>query len=264
MWKRSCLLALVTALSMGCSGKNSLPANNSISGPYDILITSNVTGAVTLVEANFEAKGAQSTATGPAQVQILTLEKKIWYINGSCPGNNPGENGVTTTADAENLAVTFNEGGNNFGGQAVSAGNVINGSYSISGSHCPDLVGVIGIYPPGYDQGGFVGNPVAALAGTFIGPLTLPSGTDEAVVTLTESGNQSLTLTAQLTGADNGTFTLAGTAIGNSLFVNGAIDTQNVTLLGYYDRQGTFSGYPGSLLIFNYLTQAEAGVLLTQ
>jgi hypothetical protein len=264
MWMRTCFLALLMAFMVGCSGKSLLTSNNNVSGAYDIIVTSNVTGAVTLVEANLSANGNQSTATGPTQVQILTLEKKIWYVNGSCPGKTPGQNGVTTKPTGENLAVTFDEGGHAFGGQAVFTGNTINGSYAISGSNCPDLVGVIGIYPPGYDQGGFVGNPGATLTGTFAGPLTLPSGTDNATFSLSEGKDQALTITAKLMGADNGTFKLTGKAIGNSIFVNGTIDTQNVTLLGYYDRQGTFSTYPGSLLLFNYVTQSEVGVLLQQ
>lgn len=261
---RASFLALLTALTVGCSGKSSLTSNGSISGAYDFLVTSNVTGAMTLVEANFSANGSQSTAAGPTQVQILTLEKKIWYINGSCPGNTPGQNSLAATPNGENIGVTFNEGGNAFGGQAVLTGSTINGSYSVSGSSCPDLVGVIGIYPPGYDQGAFVGNPVAALTGTFVGPLDNSSGTDNASFKLSENPDQSLTVTAQLTGVDNGTFTLTGTAIGNSMFVNGPVSGANISLLAYYDRQGVFSGYPGSLLVFNYATQAKVGVLLSQ
>jgi hypothetical protein len=247
---------------MGCGGKSSPASGEILSGPYDIVVTSNVTGAVTLVEANFSANANQSVAQGPNQVQILTLEKKIWYVNGSCPGSTPGHNGVTANPDGSDISVTFNEGGNTFGGPAVFTGSAINGSFSVTGSSCPDLVGVIGVYPPGYDQGGFVGNPVTALVGTFTGTLNLPSGTDNAAFTLSESGNQALTVTAQLTGADNGAFPFTGRAIGNSMFVNGTIDGQNVTLLGYYDRQGAFSGYPESLLVFDYVTQAKVGVLL--
>jgi hypothetical protein len=258
------LLALITSMLLGCSGKSSLTSSGTVSGAYDIIVTSNVTGAVTLVEANFSANANQSVAQGPTEVQILTLEKKIWYVNGSCPGSTPGQNGVTANINRQKVSVTFNEGGNTFGGSGVFTGSTINGSFSVTGSNCPDLVGVVGIYPPGYDQGGFVGNPVAALTGTFAGTLNLPSGTDNAAFTLSESGDQTLTVTAQLTGADNGTFTFTGTAIGNSMFVNGTVDSHNVTLLGYYDRQGTVGGYPGSLLVFNYATQVKAGVLLQE
>lgn len=264
MRMRTCSLALLTALTFGCSGKTSLSPNNSVSGAYDFAVTSNVTGAVTLVEANLSGSGSQSSANGPTQVQILTLEKKIWYVNGSCPGNTPGQNSLTTSITGDNVAVRFDEGGNAFGGLAVFTGASINGSYSLTGSSCPDLVGIIGVYPPGYDQGGFVGNPVANLTGTFSGSINLPSGTDNASFTLSEGSDQSLTVTAQLTGADNGTFTLTGTAIGNSMFVSGTVSGQDISLLGYYDRQGTFSGYPGSLIVFNYVSQAKAGVLLSQ
>lgn len=261
---RAYLLVLFTSLLLGCSGKSSLTLGGTVSGAYDIVVTSNVTGAVTLVEADFSANGSQSAAQGPTEVQILTLENKIWYVNGSCPGNTPGENGVTADVNGNNISVTFDEGGNTFGGPGTFTGSTINGSFSVTGSSCPSLVGVVGVYPPGYDQGGFVGNPVTPLTGTFTGTLNLPSGTDNAAFTLSESTDQTLTVTAQLTGADNGTFTFTGTVIGNSMFVNATVDGQAVTLLGYYDRLGTFSGYPGSLLVFNYTTQAKAGVLLQQ
>jgi len=257
-------LVLLTSLLLGCSEKSSLTSNQTVSGAYDIIVTSNVTGAVTLVEANFSANANQSVAQGPTQVQILTLEKKIWYVNGSCPGSAPGQNGVTANINGNEVSLTFDEGGNTFGGPGAFTGTTINGSFSVTGSDCPDLVGVVGVYPPGYDQGGFVGNPVAALAGTFEGTLNLPSGADNAAFTLSEGGDKSLTVTAQLTGADNGTFTFTGSAIGNSMFVSGTIGAQSVTFLGYYDRQGTFDGYPGSLLVFNDVTQAISGVLLQQ
>jgi hypothetical protein len=122
------------------------------------------------------------------------------------------------------------------------------------------LVGEVG-FPPGTDSGGFVGNQVTALAGTFSGPLNLPNGTDNAVLTLTEN-TDTLSVSADLRGPiDNGTFTLTGSAVGNVSFVSGSVSGQSLSLFGYFDRAGTFTKVPNSLLVF---TQASAGVLIGQ
>lgn len=262
MRTQTCVLALLLAMNLGCGSSSSFNSTRNVSGAYDFAVTSNVTGAVTLIEANFSGSGNQSSGKGPSQVQILTLEKKIWYVNGVCPGSHPGQNSVAASTSGGQVTLAFNEGGNAFGGQGVFTGSTINGNYSINNSKCPDLIGIIG-FPPGYDQGGFVGNQVPALTGTFSGPLNLPSGTDNAALSFAEKSDHSLIVTAKLTGpADNGTFAFNGTAIGNSMFVSGSVNNQDLSLLGYYDQQGTFTGFPGSFLVFNYVTQAKIGVLL--
>jgi hypothetical protein len=254
---------IAVALNLSCAGHNTLTSPN-IAGAYEFVVTSNVTGGVTLVEANLAANGDQSTGSGPSQVQILTLEKKIWYVNGSCPGSTPGQNSVSTSANGNQIAVTFNEGGNALSAQGTLAGSVISANYAISGSSCPDLTGTTD-FPPGVDQGGIVGNQVANLAGTFSGTLILPNGVDDAVLTLTENSDRTLSVNVSLTGpVDNGSFVFTGTAIGNTLFASGTVSGRNLTLLGYYDRAGTYSKLPNSLLVFDYDTAGNAGVLLGQ
>ena len=258
-------LAAVLVSTVGCGGGNSksMPVPN-VSGAYEFVVTSNITGGVTLVEANLAPSGNQSHASGPSQVQILTLEKKIWYLNGVCPGNAPGQNSIAASVTSNNIALTFNEGGNAFSGQGVLTGATIDGNYSLSDSKCPDLVGIIG-FPPGTDSGGFVGNQVPALAGTFSGSLNLPDGTDNAAFTLKEDTDHALIVTAELTGPrDNGTFVLTGSAVGNVMFVSGSVSGQTLSLLGYNDGPGTFTGMPNSMLVFDYGTLAQAGLLLAQ
>jgi len=255
--------AVLLFSTLSCGGHSSLtPA--TVSGPYEFVVTSNVTGGVTLVETNLSASGNQSSASGPSQVQILTLEKKIWYVNGVCPGNTPGQNGVSSSLSGNNVTVTFNEGGNQFSGTGSMTGTTINGNYLVTDSPCPNLNGLSG-YPPGTDQGGFVGNIVPPLAGTFSGSLNLPDGTDNASLTLTENSDTTLSVSAQLTGGlDNGTFTFTGYAVGNVMFVSGAVNGQQLDLFGYYDRTGAYTGMPGSILVFNYDTFTSAGLLLAQ
>ena len=163
-------LAVLLVLMTACGGGSStLPASTGVSGAYEFAVTSNVTGGVTLVEANLTANGNQSSASGPSQVQILTFEKKNWYVNGVCPGATPGQNSVSVGLSGSDVSVTFNEGGNVLSSQGVLIGSQMTGNYSVTGSNCPDLVGIS--FPPGSDSGGFVGNQVPNLTGTFSGTL---------------------------------------------------------------------------------------------
>jgi len=258
------LLGVLVALTTACGSGHSSLNSSAVSGAYEFVVTSNVTGGVTIVEANLAANGSQSSASGPSQVQILTLEHKNWYVNGVCAGTTPGRNSVTAGLSGDNIALTFNEGGNTLPGQGVLTGTTVNGNYSVTGSKCPDLVGNIN-YPQGTDFGGFVGNQVPALAGTFSGPLNLSDGTDNVALTLTEDTNHALTVNAQLTGpVDNGTFPFAGTAVGNIMFVSGSVNGQTLLWFGYFDRSGTFTGIPNSLLVFDYHTLAKVGLLIGQ
>jgi hypothetical protein len=258
-------LMLLLALTMGCGGSSTQTSSLEVSGAYEFVVTSNVTGGTTLVESNLAANGNQSSAAGPSQVQVLSLENKTWYVNGVCVGETPGQNTVTTAVSANNdVALTFNEGGNSFDGQGVLTGSAISGNYSVSDSKCPDLVGIIGV-PPGSDSGGVAGNQVPALAGTFSGFLNLGDGTDNAALTLVESSNQTLAVSAVLTGpADSGTFPFSGSAVGNVMFVTGSVSGRALSLFGYFDRTGQFTGTPNSMMVFNYETLATAGLLIKQ
>jgi len=251
-------------LTVGCSGHSSTPTSSSeISGSYEFAVTSNVTGGTTLVEANMAGMGNQSSATGPNQVQVLTLEKKNWYVNGICAGPAPGQNSVDAGVSGSNVALMFNQGGNALPGQGVLTGTMITGNYLVTDSNCPDLVGTS--FPPGSDSGGIVGNQVPDLAGTFSGPLSLNDGTNNAALMLSEGADNALTVSAQLRGPiNNGTFTFTGSAVGNIMFVSGSVNGQSLSWFGYYDRTGTYTGTPFSMLVFDYNTQTKLGLLLSQ
>jgi hypothetical protein len=257
-------LALLLLFSVGCGGGNSVVT--PIAGPYEFVVTSNVTGGTTLVEANMVSNGKQSTAAGPSQVQILTYENKNWYLNGVCSGSTPGQNMVSAGVTGKsNVALTFDEGGNNLLGSGTLTGTTISGSYTVNGSNCPDLVGIPG-FPNGFDSGGFLGSPTANLAGTFSGVLNLRNGIDDVTITLAENGsNNGLTVNASLTGpAENGTFTLSGSAVGNIMLVSGSVNGQQWSWLGYLDSTGRFTGTANSIQLFDYNTQVNAGLLVKQ
>lgn len=259
---RAPALSLILLLPLiSCSGGR-VNSSSEVSGAYEFVVTSNITGSTTLVEANMAANGNQSVASGPNQVQIITLENKIWYVNGVCPGNTPGRNAVTTTNDNGQLAVAFNEGGNKISGQGVLVGTTISGNYSVDNSSCPDLTGLIGV-PPNTDSGGFTGNLVPQLTGTYSGFLSLPDGQYNAALTLTEASNNGLTINAALKGpGNNGNFTFSGSAVGNVIFVSGSLQSGTLSLFGLLDVTGRLTGVAHSLLIFNYATLANCGVLL--
>src|SRR5579872_4101044 len=186
-------IALALTASLGCGDNGAFITSSSpVSGAYELVVTSNVTGSTTLVETNLMANGTQSAASGPSQAQILAFENKTWYVNGICVGSTPGQNSVNIGVSSDhNVSLTLNDGGNSIAGQGSLTGTTLSGSYSVSGSSCPDLTGILG-FPNGYDSGGFVGNPVPSLSGTFAGALNLPQGVENVVLTLHENADSSL------------------------------------------------------------------------
>src|SRR5271156_2712614 len=148
-------LAFMLAFGIGCGGGSS--SSGSISGPYEFVATSNTTsGWTTLIEANLSANGAQTSATGPNQVQTATRLNGVWDVNGDgqCPYSLRGQNSIGGTTSGNNITLTFNEGGNVFTGAGIVSGSSISGTYSGGDSDCSD-------------SGTFTGTKVPNLAGTF-------------------------------------------------------------------------------------------------
>jgi hypothetical protein len=240
----SFLFVLVLLLAIGCGGGSSSSSGNpassqGISGSYEFVATSTTTsGSVTLIETNLTANGAQSSASGPNQVQTATHLNGLWYVNGTCSSSSPGQNSITGTVSGTSITLTFNEGGNTFTGQGTVSGTSVSGTYSGTNSNCSD-------------SGTFTGTQVPSLAGTFSGALNFPSGVDQVTATLTESGNNSLTVQTTLSGTDNGSFTFSGSAVANVMFVSGTVNGNPFALFGYFDSSGTYTGTPNSIEVFD-------------
>jgi hypothetical protein len=249
-------LALATACGSGDSsassgsGSTSTPAS-AISGSWEFVARSSVDGSTTLIETNLTATGSEITASGPSQVQTATYFDGTWYVNGACPSPTPGQNTVSGTASGSSISMTFNEGGNIFTGQGTVTGTAISGSYSGTSAQCSD-------------SGTFSGAVVPALAGTYVGTLTFPTGVDSVVATFTEGSGYSLTVQTALTGADNGSFTFSGSAVANVAFVSGTLDGSTFSLFGYFDSAGTYTGVPNSIAVFDYDTLLYEGLLSKQ
>ncbi len=240
-------VVLVLLLAVGCGGGGSSNSGGSsgtsgsqgISGSYEFVASSNTTsGSTTLIEANLSANGAQSSASGPSQVQTATHLNGVWYVNGACSSSSPGQNSITGTVSGSSITLTFNEGGNVFTGQGTLSGTTISGTYSGTNSNCSD-------------SGTFTGTQVPNLAGTFSGILNFPSGSDQVTATLTEGIGYSLTVQTTLSGADNGSFTFSGSAVANVMFVSGSVNGNPFSLFGYFDSAGTYTGTPNSIEVFD-------------
>lgn len=249
-------LALVVLIATGCGGGSSIAG--SMSGPYEFVATSNTTsGWVTLIEANLSANGAQSSASGPNQVQTATRLNGVWYVNGDgeCPNPTPGQNSLNATAGGSNITLTFNEGGNVFTGEGTLSGSTITGNYSGTNAGCSD-------------SGTFIGTQVPNLAGTYLGTLSFPSGADQVSATLTESAGNLLTVQTTLTGTDNGTFSFSGSAVANVMFVSGTVNGNPFSLFGYFDSSGTYNGTAESIQVFDDVAAdgvyANYGLLVEQ
>jgi hypothetical protein len=250
------VVALALLVAVGCGGGSS--GSGSISGPYEFVATSNTTsGWTTLIEANLSANGAQTSATGPNQVQTATRLNGVWYVNGDgqCPYSLPGQNSIGGTTSGNNITLTFNEGGNVFTGAGIVSGSSISGTYSGGNSDCSD-------------SGTFTGTKVPNLAGTFSGTLNFPSGADLVTATLTESSGNLLTVQTTLSGADNGAFTFSGSAVGNVMFVSGMVNGNQFSLFGYFDSSGTYNGTANSIQVFDDVAgdgiYANYGLLVEQ
>src|ERR1051326_1865791 len=194
------VVLIVTLLLTGCGGGSSSSNNNSggsngsqgLSGAYEFSAVSSVTsGQTTLIEANVSASGADTSASGPSQVQTATYVGGLWYVNGGCAQTSPGQNTISGTTSGSNITLTFNEGGNVYTGQGTINGSTVTGTYT-GGGGCSD-------------SGTFTGTTVAPLSGTFSGTLAFPTGSDNVTATLTETGTNSLSIQTELSGTDNGT-----------------------------------------------------------
>jgi hypothetical protein len=247
---------VISLFGIGCGGGSS--AAGSISGSYEFVATSTTTsGWTTLIEANLAGNGAQTSASGPSQVQTATRLNGVWYVNGDgqCPYSLPGQNSIEGTVSGSDITLTFNEGGNVFTGEGMVNGSSISGTYSGGNSDCSD-------------SGTFTGTKVQNLAGTYTGTLNFPSGADSVTATLTETAGNALTMQTTLSGADNGSFTFAGSAVGNVMFVSGTVNGNQFSLFGYFDSSGVYNGTEDSIQVFDDIAgdgiYANYGLLVEQ
>ena len=252
---------LILTLAAGCGGGNNSNNGNNpgassegISGAWEF-VGKSTTGATTLLEADLSANGAQSSASGPGQVQTATYVDGTWYVNGGCASPSPGQNSISGIVSGSSISLTFSEGGDIYTGTGTLSGGTISGTYSGGAPNCSS-------------SGTFTASQVPNLGGTFSGTLNFPEGPDQVSATLTEGANYALTVQTTLSGADNGTFTFAGSAVANVMFVSGSVNGNAFALFGYFDSSGAYTGTPNSIAVFDdYLVDgvyAYYGLLVRQ
>jgi hypothetical protein len=227
-------------------------SSTAISGAWEFVANSTTTsGSTTLIEADLSANGAQTSASGPSEVQTATYLDGVWYVNGACNSSSPGQNSISGAVSGSGISLTFNEGGNVFIGQGTLSGNTISGTYSGTNSDCSDA-------------GTFTATQVPNLGGTFSGTLTFADGQDQVTATLTEGSDYSLTFQTTLSGTDNGNPTFTGSAVANVAFVSGLINGNAFSLFGYFDSSGKYTGTPNSIAVFDDNTLVYYGLLVKQ
>jgi hypothetical protein len=255
MNKIACALIFLTATTMiSCGGGGdpaASPESRSLSGSWEFVAQSASDGSTTLIESNLNSSGTAISASGPNQVQTATYQNSAWWIDGSCPSQSPGQNSVSGSMTEDSVTVTFNEGGNIFTGSGSMNSGSIAGTWSGGGRHCPD-------------SGTFTATAVPKLSGTYAGMLAFSGGADTVRVSLTEQSDYSLKVEAELSGTDNGTFQLTGTAVANVLFVKGNLAGSPVSVFGYYDAQGRYTGVRNSIAVFDYTNLGYEGLLTQQ
>ena len=79
--------------------------------------------------------------------------------------------------------------------------------------------------------------------------------------TFAVDGNFNATATLVLSGVDNGTFTLSGPTIGNTMQLSGIVGSQEVEFVTYLDVKGVYGGIPQSLIVIQmpYPTSTKNG-----
>jgi hypothetical protein len=88
-------------------------------------------------------------------------------------------------------------------------------------------------------------------------------GNDTVQVSFAMDASFNITATIVASGVDNGTYTVSGPMIGNTMQLSGILGSQQVELVAYYDVKGAYGGSTQSLIVFQNAypisTQVEPG-----
>lgn len=247
------MVSLSLLFALACGGGNGVNSNNNsgsglvgveaalLAGSYEFTGKSTIAPTATrFTEANLSAKGSQLSASGPSQVQAAAFFNQIWYVNGGCTTYpSPGQNSITGTISGNEVILTFNEGGIEYAAQGVISGQTITGTY-------------VGSNPQCQDSGTFTATLAHPPAGSFSGTLNVLSGPDQVSATITQGSDHAVTLQVSVSGADNGTFRLSGSQVGNVMLVAGSLNGTPISWFGYYDAAGLYTGTANSIAVIDY------------
>jgi hypothetical protein len=261
-------MLLVLTLCIGCGGglqssQKTSTAQTPFQGSWEFVAVSTVdpppATSVRLIEANLTQAGSQINSTQGAAA--------YYNSTGSVPPVQPcgGDGCITSiTGTANDSSLSFSGTLDkchatpcSIQGQGVLTGTTISGTWTASGLD-------VGSSP---DAGTFTATVVPKLSGTYAGTLTTcvthgsigctTFGSDNVSAAFSEGSADSLTVTATLSGTDNGAFALTGSTVGNIFLVSGTISGQSVSLSGYYDQTGQYTGVKNSIEVFD----SAAGIM---
>lgn len=182
----------------------------NVAGPWEVTVTSSsaVDGASTLIETDLTQTTGAVTSTD-ASIFQSSPSQAYFTMGGSCPGNSVNTVSMTV-AGSGSLQFNFSEGGNPFSGQGSATTSQMSGTYTSTGTGCTD-------------SGSWTAVQTKPLTTSFAGYLTFPDGHHDYVTTNYSSTGTAVTITGTLTGDDSGTFSLSGSAIGNSVLAFGTV-----------------------------------------
>lgn len=75
-------------------------------------------------------------------------------------------------------------------------------------------------------------------------------GNDNVQVSFAMDASFNITATSVTSGVDNGTYTLSGPMIGNTMQLSGILGSQQVELVAYFDVKGAYGGSAQSLIVY--------------
>jgi hypothetical protein len=244
----------ICANLLSCGGSKSsisVPPIPGIAGPWEFIAVSNDNNYITGIEValkesqvlvNGVAQPNGQISANSTQIAFVSLETVSQNLNATGFGGPCGSSALansslgpgTVTAPAATMTFSFTENGIVFNVTGTLSGDgqsFLNGTYTQSGTTCPDSGGTI------------TGAVVPKLTGMYAGQVCQPSSStcsntpDTATATLSESSSGTLTLTLAFTGGPDAgaNLTLTGPATGNAFSVSGTFQGQLVTYYGYYE-----------------------------
>jgi hypothetical protein len=206
-------------------------------------------GGGLLIEANLVQSGSQVSAATNGLFLIgfvsTASQHEFFYAGSNCAVSGAGQNDLTGTVNGAMITVTFHENGNLFTatGTISTDGKTITGTYQ----------GTAGCA----DSGTFTATAQTGLGGTRSGTLLFP-GTGGTVLIDNVTGTLStelsppadgiVTFSGTTSGAHNGSFSVSGHIIGNTVNATGTYAGNPITFLLVLDTQGVV-GTQNSLLV---------------
>jgi hypothetical protein len=243
-------LFMLTGCGGGGGGSSTTPGTPQSAqiqqGTWEVVAHSqNVAGNGLLIEANLTQTGSQITAqaNGLSLIGFInTAAQHEFFYGGNCPLSGAGQNDITGSVSGSTITVSFHENGNAFSGTGTISpdGKTITGTYQ--GTTCAD-------------SGTFTATLQAPLGGTHSGTLLFPGATpgtvltDSVTATISTAADLTVNITGTVTGAHNGTFSLSGHQIGNTVNASGTFAGTPITFLIVLDSQGVLG--PQKSLVVN-------------